>query len=80
MTIKLELPPDVEAVLLAQSLTHGLPLETFVVVYVLRGAAEKSKPRQQERKSLAQLFAESPLKGLDLTFERNQDTGRPVSL
>ena len=32
------------------------------------------------RKSLAQLFAESPFKGLDLKFERDADTGRPVKL
>lgn len=32
------------------------------------------------RKSLAQLFAESPFKGLDLKFERDPDTGRPVKL
>lgn len=32
------------------------------------------------RKSLARLFAESPLKGLNLAFEREPDTGRPVKL
>ena len=38
------------------------------------------KPRRkQDRKSLARLFSESPLKGLDIEFERNQDSGRPVS-
>jgi len=36
--------------------------------------------RPRGRKSLAQLFAESPLKGLDLKFERDADTGRPVTL
>lgn len=32
------------------------------------------------RKSLAQLFSESPFKGLNLKFERDPDTGRPVKL
>ena len=32
------------------------------------------------RKSLAQLFAESPFRGLDLDFERDADTGRPIEL
>lgn len=32
------------------------------------------------RKSLAQLFAESPFKGLDLEFDRKSDTGRNVEL
>jgi putative addiction module CopG family antidote len=43
--------------------------------------AEHRLPRRPaERKSLAQLFAESPLKGLDLKFERDKDVGRPVAL
>lgn len=36
--------------------------------------------RLSSRKSLAQLFAESPLKGLDLKFERDSDPGRPIKL
>jgi hypothetical protein len=38
------------------------------------------RKRSAGRKSLAQLFAESPFKGLDLKFERDPDTGRPVNL
>ena len=79
MTITLELPPDVEAGLLVQAQTHGLSLETYLLTQVLREAVEKPT-RSKDRKSLAQLFAESPLKGLDIQFERNPDTGRPVSL
>jgi hypothetical protein len=44
-----------------------------------RLAAPASK-RPEGRKSLARLFAESPLKGLDLRFERDPDTGRPAEL
>ena len=36
--------------------------------------------RPRGRKSLSQMFAESPFKGLDLKFERDADTGRPVTL
>jgi Arc/MetJ-type ribon-helix-helix transcriptional regulator len=32
------------------------------------------------RKSLAQLFADSPFKGLDIDFERDPDYGRDVTL
>ena len=78
MTITLELPPDVEAGLLVQAQTHGLSLETYLLTQVLREAVEKPR-RKQDRKSLARLFSESPLKGLDIEFERNQDSGRPVS-
>jgi len=37
----------------------------------LTGAAVKRQPAS--RKSLAQLFAESPFKGMNLTFERDQN-------
>ena len=36
--------------------------------------------RQTGRKSLAQLFADSPLKGLDIDFERDPDYGRDILL
>lgn len=41
--------------------------------------AKQLAGRPPGRKSLAQLFAESPFKGLDLNFERDPDTGRPAS-
>ena len=40
----------------------------------------EAQARPHGRKSLARLFAESPLKGLDLKIEREQDTGRPLDL
>ncbi len=36
--------------------------------------------RPAGRKSLVDLFAESPLKGLDLDFSRNKSGARPVDL
>ena len=36
--------------------------------------------RPTGRKSLAQLFADSPFKGLEIDFERDQDLGRDVTL
>ena len=36
--------------------------------------------RPEGRRSLAQLFAESPLKGLDIDFERDPDIGREIEL
>jgi len=43
-------------------------------------AAPKPRKGQPGRKSLVALFAESPLKGLELDFSRNKSTGRPVDL
>jgi hypothetical protein len=77
MTVKLDLTPEVEAGLLAQAHARGLSLEVYLD-QVLQNAAIPKRPAG--RKSLAQLFAQSPFKGLDLKFERDPDTGRPVKL
>jgi hypothetical protein len=76
--MKLELKPEIEAGLLAQAHARGLSLEAYLGEVLSTAAAAKTRP--PGRKSLAQLFAESPLKGLDLRFERDPDTGRPVKL
>jgi hypothetical protein len=39
-----------------------------------------SNRRQSGRKSLAALFADSPFNGLNLSFEREDDTGRDIRL
>jgi hypothetical protein len=77
VTVKLELKPEIEAALLAQAHACGVSLEAYLD-QVLRNATTAKRPAG--RKSLAQLFAESPLKGLDLSFDRNPDVGRPVKL
>jgi Arc/MetJ-type ribon-helix-helix transcriptional regulator len=42
--------------------------------------APNKRRRPEGRKSLAQLFAESPFKGLNIDFERDPDYGRDVEL
>jgi hypothetical protein len=76
--MKLELRPEIEAGLLAQAHARGLSLEAYLNEVLSSAAAVRARPAG--RKSLARLFAESPLKGLDLKFERDPDTGRPVKL
>jgi hypothetical protein len=75
--MKVDLKPEIEAGLLAQARARGLSLEAYV-----RGRTGFSRPpgevASRGRKSLARLFAESPLKGLNLAFERDQDQGRPL--
>jgi len=62
-------------------LIHSADEALDIAVETLRDrlAAPPSK-RPEGRKSLARLFAESPLKGLDLKFERDPDTGRTPQL
>ena len=76
--MKLELKPEIEAGLLAQAHARGLSLEAYLEEVLTSAAVTKQRP--SSRKSLAQLFAESPLKGLDLKFERDPDPGRPIKL
>jgi hypothetical protein len=76
-TVKLELKPEIEAALLAQAHARGLSLEMYLD-QLLQDATSAKQPAG--RKSLAQLFAESPLKGLDLRFDRSSDAGRLVKL
>ena len=77
MTVTLELKPEIEAGLVAQAHARGLSLEAYLE-QVLQSAVGPN--RTGERKSLAQLFADSPFNGLNLDFERDTDTGRPVKL
>jgi hypothetical protein len=76
--MKLELKPEIEAGLVAHASARGLSLEAYLDDVLSTAAADKARPTS--RKSLAQLFAESPLKGLDLKFERDPDAGRPIKL
>lgn len=89
MTIQIELSPETEARLAAQAATRRMDVQTYAAS-LLEEAAQpttttsgdcKSKhQRSSGRKSLAQLFAESPFAGLDLDFERDQDFGRNFEL
>ena len=45
-----------------------------------RKTAAPTPRRPTGRKNLAQLFADSPFKGLDIDFERDPDYGRDVTL
>jgi hypothetical protein len=47
---------------------------------VAQAPAAPPSQRPEGRKSLAQLFAESPFKGVDIDFERDPDYGRDVPL
>lgn len=48
--------------------------------HAFRSIELRSRPRPEGRKSLAQLFRESPWKGLNLDVERTEETSRPVDL
>jgi hypothetical protein len=92
MTITVDVRPEVEAELARRASMRGRPVEAYVAT-LLEEAVHLPPARQPQeqtarpdgqrppgKKSLAQLFAESPFRGLDLDFERDSDLGRDVEL
>jgi hypothetical protein len=91
MTILVELRPETEAWLAAQAAARGMDIPAYAAHLLDETAPQSarvsadsiSQPKHQRpagRKSLAQLFAESPFHGLDLEFDRDQDCGRDIAL
>jgi hypothetical protein len=85
MTIQIN-KPEVEA-LINQRLQSGAFKDAEdVILQALKSSSAAEAPatitprRPAGRKSLAQLFADSPFKGLDIDFERDPDYGRDVAL
>lgn len=92
MTITVDIRPEVQAELARQAAAYGRAVEVHAAslleeaVHLPAERASKDRavrPKGQRlpgRKSLAQLFAESPFRGLDLDFERDSDLGRDIEL
>lgn len=91
MTIILELNPEVERKLAAQAAARGMDVPAYVGTLLEQATQPQAaelhdrvmQPKRQRppgRKSLAQLFAESPFRDLELNFEREPDLGRDVPL
>jgi hypothetical protein len=49
-------------------------------VRALHSSATAKRPVHQQVDNLADLFAKSPFRGLDMNFERDKDTGRDIDL
>ncbi len=82
MTITVDISPEVEAELARKAAERGVDVPAFVAT-LIEEAAQPVRPKHQRpegRKSLAQLFAESPFAGLDMDFERDPDLGRDIEL
>ena len=81
MTITLN---DEQTRLLAEVVDSGVATSNEDAVdkalRALHLSARSQKPVHQQVDNLADLFARSPFRGLDMTFERKENTGRDVSL
>jgi L-alanine-DL-glutamate epimerase-like enolase superfamily enzyme len=92
MTITVDITPEVRAALARQAAAHGRAVEVHAASLLEEAVhlqlapptqnptAQPKAQRPADRKSLAQLFSESPFRGLDLDFERDRDLGRDVTL
>ncbi len=83
MTITVDISPEAEAELARKAAARGVDVRSFVLTLIEQAAKPEDRQKYQRpegRKSLAQLFAESPFAGLDMDFERDPDTGRDVEL
>lgn len=49
-------------------------------VRALHSSTTRRRPVHQQVDNLADLFARSPFRGLNMDFERDQDTGRDIAL
>jgi len=81
MTIEIN-KPELEA-LIRRRLESGQSVEDVLWQALTAAAAEEKRapaksPPPESKKSLAQLFAESPFKGLEMDFERFPDVLPPV--
>jgi hypothetical protein len=80
MTITLNIKPEAEAELVRQAAAHGLGIGAYAAS-LLEEAAHASAVKSTSRskaKDMVELF--EPLRGLNLDFERDGDTGRDIQL
>ena len=75
---------DEQARLLSEVVKAGAASSTEEAVdkavRAFHSAAIKTGPVHKQVDNLADLFANSPFRGLDMTFERDKDTGRDIAL
>jgi hypothetical protein len=75
---------DEQARLLSEVIRTGVaksPEEALdKALIALHSSATSRRPVHQTVDNLADLFAQSPFRGLDMDFERDQDVGRDIML
>ena len=91
MTIQVEISPETEAWLAAQAASQSMDIPTYAASLIEQAKcpvtsgsksliAPAARRRPDGNRSLAQLFAESPFRGLNLDFDVDRSVGRDVSL
>ena len=78
MTITIGITPEVKAALTRQAAAQGREVESYAASLLERAVHPAAAPPTPPAKDMVELFA--PLRGLNLDFERDRDTGRDINL
>jgi len=78
MTITVGIAPEVEAALARQAAALGRPVEAYAASLLEEAVQLPAARPVPAAKDMLELFA--PLRGLNLNFERERDTGRDIDL
>ena len=78
MTITVDIRPEVEAALARQAAAHGSGIEAYAASLLEEAVQLPAASPAPTARDMVELFA--PLRGLNLNFERDRDTGRDVEL
>lgn len=70
MSLVLNLPAEIEDRLQLKARANGMTVETYLEQIVNSAISEREPQSSRSKKNLAELFAESPFKGLNLDFPR----------
>jgi hypothetical protein len=78
MTITLDITPEVKAELARQAAAQGREVESYAASLLEEAVHLPAAHPAAPAKDMVELFA--PLRGLNLDFERDRDTGRDINL
>ncbi len=78
MTITVDIRPEVQAELARQAAAHNRAIEAYAASLLEEAVHLPAARPAPPAKDMVELFA--PLRGLNLTFERDRDPGRDIEL
>jgi len=78
VTITIDITPEVKAALARQAAAQGREVESYAASLLAEAVHLPVAPPTPPARDMVELFA--PLRGLNLDFERDRDTGRDINL
>ena len=78
MTITIDITPEVKAAFARQAAAQGREVESYAASLLAEAVQLPAEQPATPAKDMVELFA--PLRGLNLDFERDRDTGRDINL